>query len=123
MSDTSTPGQQPHSQAAQPPAPSVDGPTTSAYPAAPPAGDPTARTNVMAILSMISSILGLTVLPVVGSIVAVVTGHIARRQIAETGEQGSGAATAGLVIGYVGVALLALLIVGAILFVTLVAAA
>jgi hypothetical protein len=65
----------------------------------------------MAIISMVASILGLTAIPVVGSIVGVVTGHIARRQIAASGEQGSGAATAGLIIGYVGVALLALVIV------------
>lgn len=32
---------------------------------------------------------------------AIVLGHIAKKQIRETGEQGSGLATAGLVLGYV----------------------
>lgn len=67
---------------------------------------PAPGTNAMAILSMVSSILGLTLLPIVGSIIGVVTGHIARRQIRESGEQGHGPATAGVAIGYIGLALL-----------------
>ncbi len=73
------------------------------YPYAAPTG---ARTNVLALISMIASILGLVwMLPVVGSIVGVVLGHMARKQIAQTGEQGAGMATAGLVIGYIGLGL------------------
>jgi len=34
---------------------------------------------------------------------AIVFGHVARRQIRQTGEAGSGMATAGLALGYVGV--------------------
>jgi hypothetical protein len=33
--------------------------------------------------------------------VGIVLGHMARRQIAQTGEEGQGLATAGLIIGYI----------------------
>lgn len=77
---------------------------------------PTRPTNTMAVVSLIASITGLTLIPVVGSIVGVITGHIARRQIAETGEEGSGFATAGLVVGYVGIALLVIAVLAVIAF-------
>jgi hypothetical protein len=51
------------------------------------------------------------------SIVAVVTGHIARRQIKRTGEQGAGFALAGLILGYVGLGLMVLGIAGFAIFV------
>lgn len=86
-------------------------PAVTAYPAGYTPSAPAPRTNAMAILSMVSSILGLTLLPIVGSIVGVVTGHIARRQIRESGEQGLGPATAGVAIGWVGIALLVIAIV------------
>ncbi|MDT0163992.1 DUF4190 domain-containing protein [Actinotalea sp. AC32] len=82
---------------------------------------PYVRTNTMAIISLVSSVLGLTFVPVLGSIAGVITGHMARRQIADTGEQGSGVATAGLVVGYVGIALVVLVVVGFILFFALAA--
>lgn len=72
-----------------------------------------AATNTLAIVSMVLAILGLTFLPLFASICAVVCGHIARGQIKRTGEGGSGFATAGLVIGYVTIALF-VIIVGAI---------
>lgn len=87
------------------------GPSSTAHPPGytpPPA---TARTNAMAIVSMVSSILGLTFVPFVGSIIGVVTGHIARRQIRESGEQGLGPANAGVAIGWVGIVLGVLLAV------------
>jgi len=49
-------------------------------------------------------------LPLVGAIVAVVTGHMARRDIRRTGEGGSGLAVAGLILGYVHLALFVLAI-------------
>ncbi|WP_415971832.1 DUF4190 domain-containing protein [Rhodococcus sp. 077-4] len=73
-----------------------------------------AATNTLAIVSMVLAILGLTFLPLFASICAVVCGHIARGQIKRTGEGGSGFATAGLVIGYVTIALF-VVIVGAII--------
>lgn len=61
------------------------------------------RTNGMAIASLVCSL----VLCGIGSIVAIILGHIAKRQIRESGgtQQGDGLATAGLVIGYIGLAL------------------
>ncbi|MCX6495271.1 MAG: DUF4190 domain-containing protein [Actinobacteria bacterium] len=53
-----------------------------------------AKTNVLAIVSLVTSILGL-------SLVGIITGHIGLSQIKKTGEAGSGLAIAGLVIGYV----------------------
>ncbi|MBC7291976.1 MAG: DUF4190 domain-containing protein [Actinotalea sp.] len=53
----------------------------------------------------------MSAVPFIGSIVGVITGHMARRQIRETGEGGSGLATAGLVVGYVGVVLGALAVI------------
>lgn len=64
------------------------------YAAAPP-------NNSLAVVSLISGIVGWTILPFIASIVAVITGHMARKQIAATGESGAGMATAGLVLGYV----------------------
>jgi hypothetical protein len=45
------------------------------------------------------------------AIPAIVCGHIARRQIRQTGEQGSGMALAGLIMGWVGVALTAIFVI------------
>jgi hypothetical protein len=50
-------------------------------------------TNVMAILSLVFAF--------VFSPVGIVLGHIAKKQIRQTGEQGSGLATAGLVLSYI----------------------
>jgi uncharacterized protein YacL len=54
----------------------------------------TQRTNVLAIVSLVSSFFI--------SIVGIITGHIALSQIKKTGEQGRGLAIAGLIIGYIG---------------------
>lgn len=67
------------------------------------------RTSAMAITSLVSGILGWTVVPLLGSIVAVVTGHMARAEIrrAPAGElTGDGMAVAGLVLGWAAIALL-----------------
>jgi biotin transporter BioY len=50
------------------------------------------------------------------AIVAIVTGHMARQQIRQTGEQGMWMATLGMVIGIVHVALIGILVL-AVLFV------
>lgn len=73
-------------------------------PAPAPAG---ASTSTMAIVSLVSGILGLSLLPVVGSIVAVITGPIAKRDIAASGgaQTGEGLATAGAILGWVGIGL------------------
>lgn len=64
-----------------------------------------AKTNVLAIVALISGVVGLTFVPFLGSIVAVVTGHMARKELRRTGEQGDGLALAGLITGYVGIGL------------------
>jgi hypothetical protein len=65
----------------------------------PPAGP---LNNSMAVASMVCGILQVMFWFLAG-IPAIVFGHVARRQIRETGEAGSGMATAGLIMGYLGV--------------------
>ena len=61
---------------------------------------PPRRTNGMAIASMV---LGILWLYWIGSILALVFGYIAKNQIRERGEAGDGMATAGIVLGWIGV--------------------
>lgn len=63
------------------------------------------KTNILAIVALVTGIAGLTVIPFVSSIVAVVTGHMARKEVRRTGEQGDGLALAGLITGYIGIGL------------------
>jgi hypothetical protein len=65
------------------------------------------RTNGMAVASLV---LGILWIYWIGSILALVFGYTARTQIRERGEGGSGMATAGIVLGWVGVGLLGLVI-------------
>jgi hypothetical protein len=65
-------------------------------------------TNGLAIAALV---LGILWLYWVGSILAVIFGHIALSQIRHTRQGGRGLAIAGLVLGYVGLGLLVLLIV------------
>jgi Domain of unknown function (DUF4190) len=46
------------------------------------------------------------------ALIAVVTGYMARKQIRQTGEQGMGMATAGMVIGIIHLALLLVAVLG-----------
>ncbi|MDO5506091.1 MAG: DUF4190 domain-containing protein [Pseudoxanthomonas suwonensis] len=66
-------------------------------------------TNVLAVLSLVAGILGWSLLPVIGGIVAIITGHVARGQLARAAgrESGDGLALAGLILGYLSLALLA----------------
>ncbi|MBL3687398.1 DUF4190 domain-containing protein [Leucobacter zeae] len=61
-------------------------------------------TNVLAVISMISSIVGLLSFAIL-SVAGVVMGHIALSQIKRKGEQGRGMALAGVIVGYAGIAL------------------
>lgn len=79
--------------------------------AAPPAVAVTNGTNPFAIVSLVLSLVWIFWL---GSILAVVFGHIALSQIGRRQQGGRGLAVAGLVIGYVGVGFLVLFIVLAI---------
>jgi protein-disulfide isomerase len=85
-----------------------------------PVGGPTVpvvtapKTNTLAIVSFLSSFfIGL---------VAIVTGHIALGQIRARGELGRGFALAGLILGYIGTAVVAILVVFAIIFASAIAA-
>jgi hypothetical protein len=60
------------------------------------------RTNQMAVASLICGICQVFFWFVAG-VPAIVFGHVAHRQIRQTGEAGSGMATAGLIMGYIGV--------------------
>ena len=55
-------------------------------------------TNMLAIVSLVTSVIGL-------GLVGIITGHIARGQIRRSGEGGAGLALAGLIVGYVVTAL------------------
>lgn len=59
-------------------------------------------TSSMALVSLILGILGWVVLPVIGSVVAVVFGHLALGEIDRSGDQlsGRGMAQVGLILGY-----------------------
>ncbi|TWT23300.1 DUF4190 domain-containing protein [Luteimonas marina] len=72
---------------------------------------PPRQTSALAITSLISGILGWTLVPWIGSIVAIVTGHMARGEIRRAPDrfEGDGLALAGLILGY---AMLALSLVG-----------
>jgi predicted acyltransferase len=61
----------------------------------------------MAIASLALGIGGLTILPLLGSIVAVVLGYMARRDIRSRPHEvgGSGIAMVGLVLGWIGIGL------------------
>lgn len=77
---------------------------------------PPRQTSALAITSLISGILGWTFVPWIGSIVAIITGHMARSEIRRAPDrfEGDGLALSGLILGY---AMLALSLVGIVLLV------
>ena len=80
--------------------------------------DPLRQTSTTAIVSLVSGLLGWTVLPLIGSLVAIVTGHIARAEIRRNPQalEGDGLAVAGLVLGYAMVAIAVASVIALILF-------
>ena len=68
-------------------------------------------TNGFAIASLV---LGILWLLWVGSVLALAFGYLAKRQIRESGQGGDGIATAGIVLGSIGVAFLLVSVVAAI---------
>lgn len=98
-------------------------PSTPQYPGMPqqtggfpPGYQPPAPNNGMAVASMVVSLVAIPLMCVwIGfllGLLGVIFGHVAKRQIRDTGAGGHGMATAGLAIGYVVVGLL-LLAIGA----------
>ena len=66
---------------------------------------PAPQSNTKALLSMIAGILGWTLLPFLGSVAAIILGHMARAEIRRSAGQqvGDGLAVAGLVLGWLSV--------------------
>lgn len=64
------------------------------------------QTSTLAIVSLVAGILGWTLLPFLGSIGAIVTGHLARAEIRREPQRldGDGLALAGLILGWLSVA-------------------
>lgn len=71
------------------------------------------QTNGMAIASLIAGILGLTLCTGLASPLALIFGYIGKNQIDESGgsQEGRGLAVAGIITGWIGVALVILVIV------------
>jgi hypothetical protein len=65
-------------------------------------------TSTLAIVSLVSAILGFTFVPVIGTIVALITGYMARNETRSIPPKasGDGLANAGIIMGWVQVALL-----------------
>ena len=74
-------------------------PALQAPPAAPP-------THTLAIVSLVAGVLGLTICGIIGSVVALATGYLARDEIRKNpgAYSGDGMATAGMVLGGAGLA-------------------
>ena len=60
------------------------------------------ETSTLAVVSLVAGILSWILIPIIGAIIAVVTGHKAKNEIRASGGQlgGNGMATIGLVLGY-----------------------
>lgn len=76
------------------------------------------QTSTTAIISLVFGFLGWTALPLVGSIIAIITGHMARAEIRRSPDtlEGDGLAVAGLIMGWLVVILSILTFLGIILF-------
>jgi hypothetical protein len=99
------------------PAPATEpAPAPAPAPAAP--ANPGRPTSNLAIFSLVSGLLGWTLLPWLGSLAAVVLGHMARAEIRRSGGtlDGDGLAIAGLVLGWVMIAFSILAVLAVVLF-------
>ena len=76
------------------------------------------QTSTLAIVSLVAGILGWSLLPWVGSLVAIITGHMARSEIRQNPDtrEGDGMAVAGLVLGWASFIIGLLVIVAFVLF-------
>ena len=88
--------------------------------AAPPLPSAPARTNPLAAGSLACGI-GQVFFGPLATIPAIVLGHLARREIRRTGEDGMGLATAGLLLGWTGAALVVLVGLFAVMLIALIA--
>ncbi|GAB4475995.1 MAG: hypothetical protein Kow0088_13450 [Anaerolineales bacterium] len=74
-------------------------------------------TSSMAVVSLVAGILGLSLFPFIGSIVAVITGNMAKNEIRNSRGAlgGEGLAKAGVILGWIGIILGILGICGAVI--------
>jgi hypothetical protein len=79
---------------------------------------PQRPTNGLAIASLIVGIIGFFSCPLIGA-VAIYLGNRAQAQIAQTGEDGEGLAKAGVILGWIALALTALALLAAAVVVTI----
>ncbi|OKI42342.1 DUF4190 domain-containing protein [Micromonospora sp. CB01531] len=77
-------------------------------PAHPAYGQPSSKTNTLAIVALVLSLVGFT--SCITAPIGAIMGHVARKQIRETGEQGEGMAKAAIIIGWILTVLMVLLI-------------
>ncbi len=79
---------------------------------------PPRQTSVLAVVSLVFGILSWSMLPLLGSMVAVITGHLARSEIKRAPDrwEGDSMAIAGLVLGYASIALAVLVLFAFLLF-------
>lgn len=70
------------------------------------------ETSPLAIISLVFGILSWVALPVIGALIAIIAGHVARGQIREARGAllGDGLALAGLILGYLSLALVLLVL-------------
>ena len=97
-------GQEPEPPTSPPPPPTGPSPYQP-YGGLPPAPygtfQPTPQTNGLAIGSLVVSIASIFVCCGLTGVVGAIMGHIARKQIRETGEGGAGLALGGVIVGWV----------------------
>jgi len=76
------------------------------------------QTSGLAITSLVCGILGWTLLPFIGSVVAILTGHMARGEIRRSNGQldGDGLAVAGLLLGWISIGLMVLAVLAVVFF-------
>ena len=73
--------------------------------------EPQAAPDGNAIASLILGILGITMIPFICSILAVILGRISIGDAYKRGERGSAIATAGVILGWIGVAAIVVLVI------------
>ena len=86
-----------------------------AEPPPPAAASPSVPTSGLAVAALVSGVAGLTILPIVGGILAIVLGYMARRDIRARPDEvsGDGLALAGIVMGWIAIGLI---VVGCLVF-------
>jgi hypothetical protein len=71
------------------------------------------KDSALAIVSLVSGLVAWTFIPIIGAIAAVITGHLAKKEIRDSGNtlNGNGMALAGLILGYIQLGLVLLSII------------